>query len=70
MYRSPIEALAFAKKQLQLGPRARRDDMYDALLSLIPAAEKWKKESAEAAPIMDTIQMMIRRELDERLDER
>ena len=70
MYRSPIEALAFAKKQLQLGPRARRDDMYDALLSLIPAAEQWQKESAEAAPIIDTIQMMIRRELDERLDER
>lgn len=66
MYRSPDEALAFAKKQLQLGPRARRDDMYDALLSLIPAAEHWQKESAAAAPIMDTIQTMIRRELDER----
>ena len=70
MYRSPDEALAFAKKQLQLGSRARRDDLYDALLSLIPAAERWQKESADAAPIMNTIQSMIRHELDERLDGR
>lgn len=70
MYRTPTEALAFAKKQIALGPRARRDDMYDALLSLIPAAEQWQKESLDAAPIMDTIQTMIRDTIDERLDAR
>lgn len=68
MYRSGPEALAFAKSQLKLGARARRDDMYEALMSLIPAAEAWQKECLEAAPVMDTIRSIARQTVDERLD--
>ena len=63
MYLRGPEALANAKKQMQLGSRARRDDLYEALLLLIPAAEQWQREASDAAPIMDTIQNLIERRL-------
>ena len=68
MYRSGPEALAYAKSQLKLGPRARRDDMYDALMSLIPVAEAWQKECLEAAPVMDTIRSIARQTVEQELD--
>lgn len=42
-----FDTLENAKKQVRLGARARKDDLFEALLLLVPVAEKWHNEARE-----------------------
>lgn len=67
MIRSDNDALIYAQQVIRQGATAKKDVLYEALWSITRAAEKWKRESDEAAPMMMVIRQVAENIADDKI---